>query len=65
MKLQKKIKIVKVSDPSLWYSKYINWIFLVHKESDKHYWCKEPDDFGMLNIVLKSDTQPEVNVDVK
>lgn len=53
----KKIKIVKSSNFSFWYSKHIGEIFTVIKESKDVYWTREKDGWQCLNFVSKEDVE--------
>lgn len=52
-----KIKITNCSDSLFWYSKKIGEIFNVERVSQDVYWCREPDEYKCLNLVLKEDCE--------
>lgn len=52
------IKILKCSDVSLWYNKYINEVFSVVKVDSYGYWTRERDGmYNCLNWVLQKDAE--------
>lgn len=52
-----KIKITDCSDAMFWYSRHVGEIFDVQKISQDVFWCREPNEWGCLNIVLKKDCE--------
>jgi len=53
----KKIKIIKSSNQTFWYSKHIGEIFMVIKESPDVYWTREKGGWQCLNFVKKEDAE--------
>lgn len=49
------IKIIKCSDPFLWYNEHINEIFKVHRIGSDRVWVREPNEWQCLNFVLNED----------
>lgn len=52
-----KIKIINCSDSLFWYSKHLSEIFDVHKVEHDVFWCREKNEYGCLNFVLKEDCE--------
>jgi len=52
-----KIKIIDCSDSMFWYSSHVGEIFDVQRISHDVFWCRERNEYGCLNIVLKKDCE--------
>ena len=52
-----RIKILKYSDSSLWYSTKLGETLTVYRIEPTLYWCREDDEYGCLNFVLISDCE--------
>lgn len=52
-----KIKITNCSDYMYWYRQHIGEIFNVERVSQYVYWCREPNEYRCLNLVLKEDCE--------
>lgn len=50
-----KIKVVKCSNPILWYAEHIGEEFEVQYVEDKAYWTREKDTLRCLNWIDKDD----------
>lgn len=53
-----KIKILKCSDPLMWYNKEVGNIFILidrFPEDKQVYWTREPQ--GYLNIIMRYDAE--------
>jgi hypothetical protein len=68
----KMIKIIKCSEPNLWYRNKIGKTLNLLQEDDKYYWARQDGTLphgGFINIIYKSDacviennSEPENNI---
>lgn len=57
MNLQSNAKIIKCSDPMMWYRSMIGELILIEKETEDYYWSRERNIYNCLNILHKSDVE--------
>ena len=52
----KEVHITKCSNSGYWYSKHVGDNLPLHSiDRNGDYWCREQDEYGALNFVLKQD----------
>lgn len=55
--MSKRIVVTWCSDSLYWYAKYLGTEFIVKREEEDRYWVREPNDYGLLNFILKKDSR--------
>ena len=55
--MNKRIIVTWCSDSLYWYAKYLGTKFIVKREEEDRYWVREPNDYGLLNFILKKDSR--------
>ena len=55
--MSKRIVVTWCSDSLYWYAKYLGTEFIVKREEEDRYWVREPNDYALLNFILKKDSR--------
>ncbi len=50
-------KIIKCSDPMMWYRDMIGELIYIERETPEWYWSRERNIYNCLNILHKSDVE--------
>ena len=57
VEMSKRIVVTWCSDSLYWYAKFLGTEFVVKREEEDRYWVREPNDYGLLNFILKKDSR--------
>ena len=55
--MNKRVVVTWCSDSLYWYAKFQEKEFIVKIEEEDRYWVREPNDYGLINFILKKDSR--------